>query len=577
MPSALLPSTPSDKAVRPSSPISRHLHVTPRWLVTVTQRLQDAAASRLLVYVGFTMIYLIPTLWICRIKLFWDDEFFTLYLARAPWHSLVQALFTGADQHPPAFYYLTHLVTQLFGTSHLTVRLPAIFGFWLFCICAYEIVRSLAAPSWAVVAMLLPLATDFYYYATEARGYGLVTGFAALAVLSWLKVTAHRRRTLFLPLLAFGLVAAISSHYYAVLTAFSLGIGELVRTRQTRRFDLGVWVALAFTFVPIVLFLPVIRGAKQYSLHFWAIPAWSDALKFYPSELGLGIFPLLGALAFAVSFGFSLSGWIEIDPLRQRGPLKSWEATALCLLAALPFLTMALAKLVTHGFSNRYAIATAAGVTILTAYTLSRIAPRSLAALAAALTCLCVFLIQVRLLRSRFLEERVVYKSYVSRLSQTGTQQIAISEWGVMHRVSFYSPRSLATRVVYVAAPDISIKELGQDTIDRGALALRPWFPLQILSVPSFLNNNQHFLVFGHNVEHWTWIIHELPQWGNTTLLNASSWDGRFLFYVDQVRVIPNPHLVPQQRDAETQMLFSQMPRTGPSLCSRWMRPDDCP
>lgn len=575
-----VPFSSSCTTTLPEKSTASGFDTAPQWLVGLTAWLRKAAGWRLLVYPVFTVLYLIPTVWLCRMKLFWDDEFFTFYLARTPnWHTLIQALSTGADQHPPAFYYLTHWLMQVFGTSHLVVRLPSVVAFWLFCVCVYEIVRLLASPPWAVVGMLFPLATNFYYYASEARGYALVAGFTALAMLSWLEITKNRHRTLFLPLLAFSLAAAVSSHYYAVLTTFSLVVGELVRTRARRRFDLPVWIAFAFTLVPILAFLPVIRSASHYSAGFWATPLWSEALLFYPTELGLGVFPLLGLVAIAVSFGFNLSGWtgIETEASLRHDSLQSWEAVALCLLAVLPIGAMLLAKFITHGFTYRYAISAVVGITVLVAYVLSRIAPRSIAALAAAITCFFIFVLQVHLLAGRFRYERKVYSGYTALLSQTGTQPIAISEWPVMHRLSFYAPRALASRVIYVADVDASLKYLGQSTIDQGALALRPWFPLQIESVPSFLAHNRHFLVFGLNADHWNWLFNGLPQWGDATLVSAHEMEGRVLFSEDHLRVTPDPKLIEQQRTAESLALFSTLPRTGPSLCALWMGPKDCP
>nr|MBA3915034.1 glycosyltransferase family 39 protein [Terriglobales bacterium] len=213
---------------------------------------EKVAASRLWILALFTLFYVVPTVRLTRIKLFWDDEFFTLYLSRIPsWTILLQALATGADQHPPTFYYLTHSITQVLGTSHVTLRVTAIAGFWLLCVCLYEIVRSLTTPLWGVVAMLFPLTTNFYYYATEARGYGLVAGFAGLAVLCWLEVSRSRRRRLYLPLLAFSLAAAVASHYYAGLIVLCLGLGELARTMLQRKIDWAVWTAFGFTGLPV--------------------------------------------------------------------------------------------------------------------------------------------------------------------------------------------------------------------------------------------------------------------------------------------------------------------------------------
>jgi len=114
-----------------------------------TARANRYAASRTLVWTAFTLLYVIPTVLLSRIKLFWDDEFFTLYLSRtADWKTLLQALATGADQHPPSFYYLTHGILGLFGTSPVTLRLTAIAGFWLLCVCLYEILKPLTNPMW---------------------------------------------------------------------------------------------------------------------------------------------------------------------------------------------------------------------------------------------------------------------------------------------------------------------------------------------------------------------------------------------------------------------------------------------
>jgi hypothetical protein len=273
------------------------------WPALLSSAFQTAVKSRPVMWAVFTLLYAIPTVYLARIKLFWDDEFFTLYLSRtSSWHDLIQALSTGADQHPPSFYYLTHLSTTLFGASHLAERLPAILGFWLLCICLYEIVRDLTTPAWAAVAMFFPLSTEFYYYASEARGYGLVSGFAALAVLSWLRLAAHRKRTVYLPLLAVALVSAVASHYYAILIVVPLALGELMRTRFTRKIDWPIWMAFTSAGLPILAFLGTIRSAQGYSKHFWAIPVWSDAFSFYQTEFGLGMFTLLGALAATLGF-----------------------------------------------------------------------------------------------------------------------------------------------------------------------------------------------------------------------------------------------------------------------------------
>jgi hypothetical protein len=552
----------------------------PAWLNALTELLRRASASRVLVYAVFSVLYLVPTLWLATHKLIWDDEFFTLYLARSGWHSLLAALATGADQHPPPFYYLTGWVLQLFGASHITLRLTAIVGIWILCVCLYEIVRDLAGPMWGVVAMLFPLSTHVYYYASEARGYGLVAGFTGMAVLAWLKATEDRQRAVFLPLLAVSLAAAVSSHYYAALILIPLAAGEWVRTRALGRIDMPVWIAFAFTFLPVVVFLPIILRAHEYSAHFWALPLWSDAVYFYTGQVGLSAVPLLAFLAAALIFGFGRRGWRTTNltlgvSLHERGPLTTWQATVFYLLAALPVVVMLTAKVVTHGFSPRYAIGSIIGIATLVAYLLSRAAPRALTAMVAAVLCLIIYGVEIRLYHAAFAEQRANLIDSARVLSSSGDAQIALMDITVMHQLSYYAPRELATRVNYVADPDKSVEYLNQDTVDRGLLDLRPWFPLKVIRAKTFLSENPRFLAYGEATGGWSWLTYDLPKWGETRLIERVDKQ-LTLFSVDHVRV-PAPERLSEQHADATPMLYSQMPQFGPSLCALWMGSADCP
>src|SRR3954454_640335 len=88
------------------------------------ERVLEAFAGLPSLVVGlFTLLYLVPTMYIAAHKLFWDDEFFTLYLSMTPsLHELLRALATGADQHPPVFYLVTHSTAAWFGTSPISLR-----------------------------------------------------------------------------------------------------------------------------------------------------------------------------------------------------------------------------------------------------------------------------------------------------------------------------------------------------------------------------------------------------------------------------------------------------------------------
>ena len=155
---------------------------------------------------------------------------------------------------------------------------------------------------------------------------------------------------------------------------------------------------------------------------------------------------------------------------------------------------MLMAKFVTHGFSPRYAICSIVGVATLAAYLLARAAPRPLTAMGAAALCLIMYGVEIRILAADYVEQRGHLADASRVLSGSGDTQIALMDITVMHWLSFYAPRELATRVNYVADPQESVEYLKQDTVDHGLLDLRPWFPLKVVRAESFLADNPRAL-----------------------------------------------------------------------------------
>ena len=108
-----------------------------------------------LVLLAWSILYFATTLTLSSKKLLWDDEFFTLNLSRIPRFSdLWKALLTGADQHPPLFYRLTHASMSVFGTSQIGLRLPSMLGFWILTLCVFTFVSRRTSTLYGYVAML---------------------------------------------------------------------------------------------------------------------------------------------------------------------------------------------------------------------------------------------------------------------------------------------------------------------------------------------------------------------------------------------------------------------------------------
>ncbi|MEO6828181.1 MAG: hypothetical protein ABI164_00105, partial [Acidobacteriaceae bacterium] len=191
------------------------------------------------------------------------------------------------------------------------------------------------------------------------------------------------------------------------------------------------------------------------------------------------------------------------------------------------------------------------------------------------MACVFLYLLQVHTMTAGYTEIRAALQQEITSLSRLPDAPIVVSEISVAHNLAFYAPRRLASRVVYVADPDISISYLKQDTVDRGLLALRPWFPMEIITPDLLLTDNRQFYAFGSS-SNWSWLTYDLAKWGQTKLMARGEQD-RLLFSVENVKAPVDSATIQEQRAIQSQMLFATLPRTGPSLCVLYMGQKHCP
>ena len=525
--------------------------------------------SRAITYSLFAIAYIIPTVWLIRHKLMWDDEFFTLYVSKTMgWSDLWRALKTGADQHPHSFYYLTHVIFKVAGTSHLTLRLTALLGFGLCCLCLYEIARHVVGRRWGLAAMLLPLTTPALYYATEARGYGIQLGFITFSILMWIWATQGRKRALTVPLLAIGLCFAVASHYYAVLFLVPLGIGELVKIIKRRSIDLPVCCALLAALVPLLLFAQLILGARSYSSHFWAVPHAGSMLLWYENMLGRA--PLILLAVSGVVYVLRTSGRDDSSDaaLKIDTPIMAM-LTASALLPVIGGIT---AEVITQAYSARYFIAGLPGCLMILLWAMRRVLRNDTAgpALAAAL-CTVLFIVEWRGLRMDEAAGLEQMRSSAALLRQVPDFPVVI-DLTAFHQLSYYGKRDLANRLVYVADPHLSVRYLGHDTIDRGALDLTPWFPVRVAWWHDWWKAHSFSLVYA-NIGHWSWNTFALGGIGKVQVIGRS--DPYLLFAVTRTKIPDDDRLGTDPSGAPR--LYDRLPVGGPTLCKLYMPNDVCP
>jgi hypothetical protein len=476
---------------------------------------------------GFSLIYLLGTCAIASRKMLWNDELFTLYISRlGSLSDILAVLSTGADQTPPSFYLLTQGVLRLLGESHLAIRLPEMFGVLLMCYCLFRFVSKRSSALYGFAAMLFPLMTAAYEYAYEARPYGLVIGFAALALICWREATESPKRVWWLMGLAASGAAVTSSHYYAVFLLIPLGVGEIVRSVMRKRVDFPIWVSLGGIVAPLVLFFPIILEARRFTHHFWAHPEWYMIPGFYYTLLMPAIVPIVATL-------IASSLWPDGEPSRRQSSLSDsllfpWhEIAAAIAFAALPILAVILGKLFIGAFTFRYVLSGVIGVSILWAITLQRVdAGRATAGtwfiLFASIWFALAIGLQFKHQTSLATNWSNTYEFLQSKADPT--LPIVVAELGSYMTLQYYAPPDISSRVVYLANPQAAFRYIGHDSLDQGMLDLRPWFPVSVEEYSAYISAHDRFLVYTRisgdatwlrgiwiSLWDWIWLFNELP------------------------------------------------------------------
>jgi len=323
---------------------------------------------KLLFLVLFSACYFIATCYRASRKLFWFDEIFTVYLSNLPdLKSLWRALTHGVDFNPPLLYIFTRISEGLLGQGHLGARFPEICGFWVFCLCMFRFVSFRTNALGGFIAMMVPLITPAYWYAYEARSYGIVLGFCGVALICWQAAgeTPEHRWWLSAGLGA-ALFCALSTHSYALLLFAPFVIGEFTRTLLLRRADSKLWLAILAPILAVVLSLPLLREAKSIL-----------AGQLSPSVIGIVrtyqfLFAPAAVVWTAILVLFCI-GWAAGQRAEPRihkarhalNSLRAYELAIILAFLAMPFFAF-LAARVAHGpLLYRYSLSAVAGLACL--------------------------------------------------------------------------------------------------------------------------------------------------------------------------------------------------------------------
>lgn len=487
----------------------RELSAAPEQLGPEAQSRGWLVRSRWWALLMFTVVYLPLTLQRAAVKPLWEDELFTLAISRQPWPDMYRALATGADQHPLPFYVLTHAALATGLRTEVAIRLPEIIAGWIAALAVFLYLARILDAIYALLGVLCLMTTAVWGYATEARGYELMVAGSAVAFLAWQAV--GRRRGAVVGLAA-ALMAAVASHYYAVLVVAPLAVAEAWRTWTRGEKRIAVWLAFAAALVPLGLSLTLVRAGRSYADTFWGKPSFQgvgDSYLFLLSSAALALAPVV-----------ALGAWSAIGPTAQpvrRVPIRRDELVALLGLVALPVLGVLVGKLATGAFAARYMLPAAVGLAILAAIALyglfqGRAAPALSAAFMLAACLLYVGMMWVSL-DGQLGRRQSTLAGWIAQAGHADLP-IVVAQPNAFLSLAQYAPAPVAARLVFLGDTTEAQRYLRQDTAERGFSDLAPWFPRTVMSYAELRRRNREVLLFAD------WTDFGIRNWALSRLLD---------------------------------------------------------
>ena len=442
------------------------------------------------------------------VKPIWFDEMVVSRTALQPdlsslWHILV----SGQSPHPPLNFLAVRAAYAVFGVHELSTRLPATIGFTMMEVCLFFFIAKRSSAAFGAVGMLLPLVTAARTYAVEAKPYGALLGWTALALLCWRHAApGSRNRAWGLAGLAVALACATCSHFFGVLLGFPILVGEATRWLKRRQVDWPAAAVLSFSYGPVLFFIPILRAGQQvHGIHPWQ-RILSPGFVLNSGDLLMtgAAAPLLVCFLIAGCAGFLA----RAAPAPFAFPVD--ELAAAFALAALPvaaFCGLRMAGI--HVIEEKYLITMVVGISILVAWCFYGIAGRSLWAGTAMAVVILTWGCR------DFTRELVVAKEELLEAQNFRPPHNADSlgplpvlvEKPLFATLENYAAPQVASRVYFVIDPAGREKYEGTDALDRSFQLNPRFFGPHVEAVGSFEAEHRQFLLYEKLPEGKNWML----------------------------------------------------------------------
>lgn len=330
----------------------------------------------------------------------WFDEAFSAYIAQFSFWDI--ARFTAGDVHPPFYYWLLKIWSDLFGTTELAYRsLSILFGLAAIVV-AFFLMRKLFGRRVAGVSLLfLTVSPMLVRYSDEARMYTLSTLIVLGATYLLVKAMETKQRKYWL---LYGVLVSLGmwTHYFTALAWLAHWVWWIALHKRPGNGPVAtVRVALtkewvqAYVFA-VILFIPwLVFMVRQLVIvqagGFWIGPVGVDTINNY----------------FANVFYY-----LEHDQV------KSWLALAMfVVLLAAALIAPKAYKALKAGEKRHYLLITSLAI----------------------LSPLLLFLVSLPLPRSSFVERYLVPAAVAFSLFLAVTFVVGTRRWKMLWRVALVS------------------------------------------------------------------------------------------------------------------------------------------
>jgi hypothetical protein len=432
---------------------------------------------------------------IAALKPFWFDELITFNIARQSGAGAIwQLLLRAADPNPPLSHLLTAWSMQLFGTSEIAVRLPAIVAGAVTLLCIYEFLVRRVPPLFAAVGIFFYMTTHAFDYSYEARSYSYLVCFASVALLAWRWTHESKRQRMAATMLAAALALGLSSNYFGVLAFFPVAAGELVSTLQRRRIAWRVWIALAAGATPLFAYLPLIHAAvARFSSYAWNKPYPEFMTDAYAQMLEASLWLMLGVVyAAAVVMAYERS---ELG-IRRTAILRLPEFVAVTLFAAYPVLGYLMSVLRGGMVSPRCVLPFCIGLSIAVAIAAFKLTGRNhKTALLSLLVCFCWFAYRAGDTAGDYSNQRQALDRIIAMLPAHG--EIVVPDSLLATPLHFYAPPALAARVVFAMDFPAIRKYKHEDSPEQNLAAAPEIYSVPIVALSSFQLRYPSYYILG--------------------------------------------------------------------------------